>query len=131
MVSYEWRGAFANDEVNRLHAEGFHHRLFDDDWNGQAARYSLGWVCARDVEGALVGFVNVPWDGKTHAFILDTLVAVGARRQGIGTRLVAIAVEHAREAGCEWVHADFDDELGPFYLGACGFRPTPAGLIEL
>ncbi len=32
-----------------------------------------------------------------------------------------------RRAGCEWLHVDFDDDLAPFYLQACGFQPTPAG----
>lgn len=36
----------------------------------------------------------------------------------------------ARAAGCEWPHVDFD-ELEPFYFAACGFRPTPAGLVAL
>jgi ribosomal protein S18 acetylase RimI-like enzyme len=58
-------------------------------------------------------------------------VAVRARHEGIGTRLVAIAVERAREARCEWLHVDFEADLALFYLGACGFRPTPAGLIRL
>ncbi len=26
---------------------------------------------------------------------------------------------------------DFRPELGPFYLDACGFKPTAAGLIRL
>jgi GNAT superfamily N-acetyltransferase len=62
---------------------------------------------------------------------MDTLVAARARRQGIGTRLVAIAEEHARAAGCEWLHADYDDDLRAFYEDACGFRPAPAGLRPL
>lgn len=128
--SFQWRGAFENGEVNALHAEGFGHPILDDDWRGQVERHSLGWVCARD--GAeLVGFVNVPWDGATHAFILDVLVRATARRQGIGSRMVAIAAEGARAAGCEWLHVDFEDELSGFYLESCGFRPTPAGLIAL
>jgi GNAT superfamily N-acetyltransferase len=129
-ISYEWRGPFRNDEVNRLHAEAFEHRLMADDWEGQLRRHSLGWVCARDV-GGLIGFVNVPWDGCVHAFVVDTMVAGRAARRGIGRRLVAIAVEHARAAGCEWLHVDFEDELRPFYFGACGFTPTNAGLIAL
>jgi hypothetical protein len=40
-------------------------------------------------------------------------------------------VEGARAAGCEWLHVDFEDHLRRFYLGACGFTPTNAGLIEL
>ncbi len=34
-------------------------------------------------------------------------------------------------AGCEWLHVDFDDELRTFYLDACGFTPTAAGVIAL
>ena len=105
--------------------------VLDDDWKGQVERYSLGWVCARDGD-ELVGFVNVPWDGATHAFILDTLVSDRARRQGIGTRLVdAGRRSEARAAGCEWLHVDFDDELSTFYYDSCGFKPAPAGLIAL
>jgi GNAT superfamily N-acetyltransferase len=129
-TSYEWRGEFTNDEVNRLHAEGFHHRVLEDDWAGQLARHSLGWVTARDGE-ALVGFVNVAWDGAVHAFILDTLTARTHARQGIGTELVGVATDQARAAGCEWLHVDFDDDLREFYFGACGFAPTNAGLIPL
>jgi GNAT superfamily N-acetyltransferase len=130
VISYVWRGRFGNDDLNALHAEGFGHPILADDWWTQVSQHSLGWVCARDDAG-LVGFVNVAWDGAVHAFILDTLVTARARRQGVGTGLVALAVEQARAAGCEWLHVDFDDELGPFYFGRCGFRPTNAGLIAL
>lgn len=129
-VTYEWRGRFANGELNALHAEGFGHRVLDDDWWAQVRRHSLGWVCARDGD-ELVGFVNVAWDGGVHAFVLDTLVAARARHRGIGTRLVALAVQGSREAGCEWLHVDFDDDLRDFYFEACGFRPTNGGLVAL
>jgi ribosomal protein S18 acetylase RimI-like enzyme len=130
-ITYQWRGAFDNREIEALHAEGFGHAPDPGaDWEAQLGRHSLGWVCARD-GAALVGFVNVAWDGGAHAFVLDTLTAAGARRRGIGTRLVALAAERARAAGCEWLHVDFDDHLGPFYLDACGFSPTAAGLIDL
>ena len=129
-IAYEWRGRFGNDELNALHAEAFDHRVLDDDWVGQVAVHSLGWVSARE-DGTLVGWVNVPWDGGVHAFILDTVVARRAGRRGIGTRLVAIAAEEARAAGCEWLHVDFEDHLRPFYFEACGFEPTNGGLIAL
>jgi ribosomal protein S18 acetylase RimI-like enzyme len=129
-ITYEWRGAFENDELNALHAEAFGHPVLDEDWKGQVQRHSLGWVCARDGD-ELVGFVNVPWDGSVHAFILDTIVAGRVGRRGIGTQLVAVAVAEARTAGCEWMHVDFDDHLRPFYFDACGFTPTNAGLIAL
>jgi ribosomal protein S18 acetylase RimI-like enzyme len=129
-ITYEWRGDFDNVEVNALHAEAFGHRVLDDDWKGQVERHSLGWVCAR-AEDDLVGFVNVAWDGGVHAFVLDTMVAARAGRRGLGTELVAVAVAEARNAGCEWMHVDFDDHLRPFYFEACGFTPTNAGLISL
>ena len=126
----EWRGDFTNGELNALHAEGFGHPLRDDDWRGQVERHSLGWVCARE-NGELVGWVNVPWDGGVHAFILDPVVAVPAQRKGLGKRLVAIGTDEARAAGCEWLHVDFDPHLRSFYFEACGFVPTDAGLIGL
>jgi GNAT superfamily N-acetyltransferase len=129
-VVYEWRGDFDNGELNALHAEAFEHHLLDDDWKNQVERHSLGWVCARNGD-ELIGFVNVPWDGCVHAFILDTMVAAEAGRRGVGRQLVAVAVAEARAAGCEWLHVDFDDHLRPFYFGACGFTPTNAGLIAL
>jgi GNAT superfamily N-acetyltransferase len=130
VISYEWRGAFRNAEVNALHAEGFGHRILDDDWWAQVNRHSLGWVCARE-GGELAGFVNVAWDGGVHAFVLDTLVAAAARRRGIGTRLVSVAADHARAAGCEWLHVDFEDKLRAFYFAGCGFKPANAGLLML
>ena len=129
-LTYEWRGHFKNAEINALHAEAFEHGLLDDDWNRQVRRHSLGWVSARR-EDELIGFVNLAWDGGVHAFILDTIVTIGARGQGVGSRLVAVAVEHARTSGCEWLHVDFDDHLRAFYFDACGFVPTNAGLVRL
>jgi GNAT superfamily N-acetyltransferase len=127
---FEWRGSFDDAEVNALHAHGFGHAFRDDDWKARLERHSLGWVCARD-DGRLVGFVNVPWDGGVHAFIVDTLVGKKDRRQGIGTRMIELAAREARAAGCEWLHADFDDQLNAFYFGSCGLIPTSAGLIAL
>ena len=132
-VIYEWRGAFTNREANTLHAEAFGTRVFDEsewNWVELVHRHSLGWVVARDGT-ALVGFVNVLWDGLVHAWLQDTMVAVGARRRGIGTGLVGRARGAAKAAGCEYLHADFEDDLSAFYYGACGFTPTSAGLLPL
>jgi GNAT superfamily N-acetyltransferase len=74
--------------------------------------------------------VNVAWDGRDHAFILDTRVDPDFRMRGIGKELVARAAHEARDAGCEWLHVDYSPELATFYEG-CGFRPTAAGLIHL
>ncbi|HEY3733354.1 MAG TPA: GNAT family N-acetyltransferase [Streptosporangiaceae bacterium] len=130
MITYDWRGPFRNADLNALHAEGFGHDILDVDWWTQVSQHSLGWVCARQ-DGELVGFVNIPWDGDTHAFVIDTVVAARAGRQGVGTALVARAAQEARAAGCEWLHVDFEDHLRPFYFDSCGFQPTNAGLIAL
>jgi GNAT superfamily N-acetyltransferase len=132
-ISYEWRGEFATAEVNALHAGAFGTRVFSDSewrWRELADRHSLGWVVARDAN-TLVGFVNVLWDGLVHAWIQDVMVARNAGRRGIGTRLVGVARDGARAAGCEWLHVDFDEQLRSFYIDACGFTPTAAGLIAL
>ena len=113
-----------------MHAEAFDHELLEDDWESRLRKHSLGWVCAHGDDG-LVGFVNVLWDGAVHAFIVDTIVSARAQREGVGTRLVAVAVAEARAAGCEWLHVDFEDHLRRFYFDACGFKPTNAGLIAL
>lgn len=126
----EWRGEFENREVNALHAEAFAHALLPIDWAAQVRAHSLGWVTAREA-GQLVGFVNVAWDGGVHACLLDTMVRADRRGEGVGRRLVAVAATEARAAGCEWLHVDFDEEHRAFYLEACGFSPTAAGLMAL
>ena len=130
---FTWRGAFTNSEVNALHAEAFQTRVYDEaewDWVRLTSQHSLGWVVARQ-GGELIGFVNVLWDGLVHAWLQDTMVASRSRGEGIGTGLVARAREAAKAAGCEYLHVDFDEQLTPFYFGACGFSATWAGLLAL
>ncbi|HEY0494206.1 MAG TPA: GNAT family N-acetyltransferase [Kutzneria sp.] len=126
-----WRGSFTNAEVNALHAKAFGHELGTVDRWARVHRHSLGWVCARDGDDALVGFVNVAWDGGAHAFLLDTMVVDELRGRGIGAELVAAAATGIRAAGCQWLHVDFEPHLRHFYLDACGFRGTEAGLLAL
>ena len=132
-ILYQWQGDFENAEVGALHAEAFNIRPVaetEQNWRSRVARHSLGWVTARH-NGAPVGFVNVVWDGLIHAWIQDTMVAADHRAVGIGKRVIEVAMQHAARSGCEWLHVDFDDHLRDFYLAACGFTPTSAGLIQL
>jgi hypothetical protein len=48
----------------------------------------------------------------------------------LATALVREAARVAGEAGCDWLHVDYDESLEPFYA-ACGFQPTRAGLLAL
>jgi len=129
-VEYTWRGRFDNAELNALHARGFGYEPGDADVWGRVNDHSLGWVCARRGD-ELVGFVNVAWDGGVHAFVLDTVTDPRHQRSGIGAALVRLAAGRAGEAGCRWLHADFEAHMDAFYLRACGFAPTAAGLIAL
>jgi GNAT superfamily N-acetyltransferase len=128
--TYQLRGTVTGVELEALHAEGFGRQPRGLDWAARLQQHSLGWVCARQ-DGELIGFVNLAWDGGAHAFVLDTLVASQHRHRGVGRKLVAIAAEEAARTGCEWLHVDFEDRLTRFYLGACGFTVTSAGLLRL
>jgi len=128
-ISYEWRGHITDAEMVRLVTS--YHGSAEEGWWDRIRPYSLGWVVGRIRDGSPAGFVNVAWDGSDHAFLVDTKVRADLQRQGIGTELVRIAASHAKTAGCEWLHVDYEETLTPFYIDACGFRPTAAGLIRL
>ena len=132
-ITCAWRAPFTNREIHALHAAAFETRLFDEsewDWVAQTERYSLGWVVARDGD-RFVGFANVLWDGLVHAFLEDVMVDADARHRGVGVALVQAARDGARAAGCEHLHVGFDEHLRSFYIDACGFEPTPGGLMRL
>lgn len=128
-VRFAWRGELTDGELVALTES--HGGRSEDGWWDRIRPHSLGWATARTDAGELVGFANVAWDGSDHAFLLDPKVRPDYQRRGIGTELVRIAARHAEGAGCEWLHVDFEDDLGPFYLDACGFAPTQAGLVHL
>ena len=128
-LTFEWRAAVTDAELVDL--VDSHGGAGAPGWWDRIRPHSLGWVTARTSDGLLVGFANVAWDGGDHAFLLDPKTRGDHQHQGIGTAVVGHAVEGARAAGCEWLHVDFDDDLGAFYFEACGFRPTTAGLVHL
>lgn len=101
----------------------------DGLWWTPVLERSLTWITAHD-GAALMGFVNVAWDGGVHAFLLDTSVHPDWQRRGIGTQLVRRAAEAARTGALEWLHVDFGPHLTDFYAG-CGFQTTSAGLLRL
>ncbi|HVF06294.1 MAG TPA: GNAT family N-acetyltransferase [Frankiaceae bacterium] len=115
--------------LDALHAAAFGGAATGVPWRARLERHALTWVGAFDGE-TLVGFVQVAWDGGAHAFLLDTAVRPDLQGQGIGNALVARAATEAAAAGCEWLHADYEPGLAPFYA-ACGFRPAAAGLLRL
>jgi ribosomal protein S18 acetylase RimI-like enzyme len=132
-VEIRWRQPFTSAEANRLHAEAFNTRPYPDDewdWASLVEEHSLGWVTAR-LGPDLVGFANVITDGLVHAWLQDVMVSPDHQRNGIGAQLVDEATRQSRQAGCEWLHVDFDDDVADFYYQRCGFQKTNAGLFYL
>jgi len=126
-VEYRLSPELGEDELNALFSSAWSgHRPTDFSY---LRTHSLGWVGAFSGD-RLVGFVNLAWDGHTHAFVLDTTVHPEYQRRGIGQALVGRAVDLARHRGMEWVHVDFEPAWEGFYR-RCGFRGTAAGLVHL
>lgn len=128
-VNIDWRAAVSDDELVELTQS--HGGTAEPGWWNRVQEHSLGWVTARTASGQLVGFVNVAWDGSDHAFLIDTKTRPEHQHSGLGTAVVRRAVDESRAAGCEWLFVDYGPDLEPFYVDACGFKPTPAGLIHL
>ena len=128
-VRIEYRAECTDAELVALTTS--HGGRAEPGWWDRVRPHSLGWVTARLPAGDLVGFANLAWDGADHAFLLDPKVRPDHQRRGLATEIVGRATAAARAAGCEWLHVDFEDHLTGFYLDACGFTPTSAGLIRL
>jgi GNAT superfamily N-acetyltransferase len=124
---------FAVDDatLSLLHARAFgneHSTVVP--WAEQMERHSLSWVGAF-ADDVLVGFVNVAWDGGSHAFLLDTAVDPDFQHKGIGQALVRAGADEALRAGCQWLHVDFEPHLAAFYRQALPFRSTDALVLYL
>ncbi len=128
-VRIEWRAPVSDNELAELTQS--HDGEPEVGWWDRVRGHSLGWVTARSESGELVGFVNVAWDGADHAFLIDTKTRPTHQRQRLGTAVVARAIAEAQAAGCEWLFVDFEPSSAAFYIDACGFRSTPAGLVHL
>lgn len=128
-ITYRWRGQLTDEEMVEL--VDAHGGNAEAGWWSRIRPRSFGWVTARAEDGQLIGFVNVVSDGGDHAFLIDTKTHGQRQRKGIGTMTVRFAAEHAKAAGHEWLHVDFEPHLSAFYFDSCGFRRTEAGLIHL
>jgi lincosamide nucleotidyltransferase len=126
-IDYRINPEIGNDTLNALFAASWPSHMPSDF--SAPHRHSLAYVCAF-AEDTLIGYVNLAWDGGSHAFLLDTTVLPEWRRRGVGHQLVLQAIGVARTQGIEWIHVDYEPRLTGFYR-ACGFRPTEAGLIWL
>ena len=128
-VGYRVRGRVDDAALSVLHDAAFGEPGPVQPWDHRLHEHSLTWVTASAAE-SLVGFVNLAWDGGTHAFLLDTCVAPERQGEGVGAELVRRAADAAGAAGCGWLHVDFEPHLARFYA-RCGFEDTQAGLMRL
>jgi GNAT superfamily N-acetyltransferase len=126
-IQYRVGAKVSDQQLNRLFRAAWDDH--DDREFADVLECSLGYVCAYK-ESRLVGFVNVAWDGGVHGFLLDTTVHPSCQHRGVGRKLVKIAIEIANNAELHWLHVDYEPDLAEFYQ-ACGFRHTPAGLLNL
>jgi GNAT superfamily N-acetyltransferase len=109
------RADIDDQALSRLHALAFNMAYRATAWRSQLQQHSLTWITAHDEDNRLVG----------------TVVDPDRRHAGLGTALVQRAATEAAAAGCTWLHVDFEEHLSGFYLDACGFSPTAAGLRRL
>jgi GNAT superfamily N-acetyltransferase len=126
-VEFRLSPALPDAVLNRLFAAAWPEHV--DRTYVPALRHSLAYLGAF-AEDELIGFVNIAWDGQTHAFVLDPTVHPAWRRRGIGRELVERAAQLARARGVEWLHVDYEPHLERFYR-RCGFRPSAAGVRRL
>lgn len=125
-----WREAVTDREISALHAAAFDHSEETEPWTERLERHSLGWVTVHR-DGRLVGFCNVITDGGHHAFLLDVIVDPVHQGTGIGKELVHRAIEECRAAPVDWLHVDFEADLGPFYMTEGLFRRSTAGILKV
>ncbi len=69
--------------------------------------------------GALCGFAQILTDGQIRAYLTDVAVAAGARRQGIGTRLIE---EAFARAGARYLDLLSDPAAEKMYESFDGYR---------
>src|SRR5688500_18152610 len=87
-LPYELSPPLTNEQLNALFSAGspgdgwpsWQRKPDTSDWQPVLSQ-SLAYVCAYDGD-ALVGFVNVAWDGRGHAFLLDPRVHPDYRHAG-------------------------------------------------
>lgn len=126
-ISFALRSPVTNVELNALFTTAWPSHTSSDFQ--PVLRASLTYICAY-AGTQLVGFINLAWNGGSHAFILDTTVHSSFQRQGIGSQLLRQAVQVAHSHRIVWLHVDYEPHLDSFYR-SCGFRSTMAGILNV
>ncbi|GAA4528572.1 GNAT family N-acetyltransferase [Brachybacterium paraconglomeratum] len=129
-LRYAWREAIDDEELSTLHSAAFDLEHGVQPWSERLERYSLGWITARRGE-TLTGFCNVITDGGRHAFLLDVVVHPEHQGTGVGRSLVLHAIEKCQSTPVQWLHVDFEADLGDFNMADGLFRRSTAGILKV
>jgi hypothetical protein len=113
-ITYKTNPPLTSADLNALFSAG-RDAPETSDWQPVLA-HSLVYLCAYD-GGRLIGFANVAWDGRVHAFLLDPRVHPDWRHRN--RHQARRARGRAMAAGCTVLHVDFRDDLAPFYFDSC------------
>ena len=88
-------------------------------------------VCRHEAGSAILGMVSLLYTVSTArggrvAFLEDMIVAPQHRGQGVGTRLLAAAIDHARDAGCLRITllTDHDNQEAMHFYRRHGFSAS-------
>jgi predicted N-acetyltransferase YhbS len=76
----------------------FHFDLRNAEKEAESLKNTVS-VTARDEQGILVGYLRVLTDRVYIFYILDVMVNPVCRKQGIGAKLVELAVDHGKKNG--------------------------------
>ena len=127
-VVLRWRGPLLDAEMTDLVAS--YGGTPVPGWWNTIRPHSFGWATARAADDVVVGFVNIVTDGGDHGFLVTRRRAApssGAASPPAWSRSRPSTPGRPAASGC----TSTSTTLRAFYLEACGFEPTAAGLIHL
>jgi len=87
--------------------------------------FVIGFICVNQTEAPEYAEVN--WSKRAPCFVLHRMaVAVAARREGVGKKLVDFAENYARERGVFYLRTDTFSKNGGMnrLFQRCGFKKT-------
>lgn len=103
-------------------------------WNGMRASYenpkmiSYCHIACYDAV-TLVGYLDTVSNGVTDAYLQDLMVRPDYQGRGVGTHLVAAAIEKLRKDGIYMISVAFEEKLLPFYR-RFGFQQMMCGQLQ-
>lgn len=103
-------------------------------WNRMSECYktsllkSYFYLCCFD-NGELIGFLDVVSNGVTDAYIQDVIIKPSYQNQGIGSKLMTIAIEKLMSDKVYSISVLFEEKLLNFYK-KFGFNVMMAGQME-